>query len=107
MHPFLLNTLRTCLQDSLGIFTCHIVQFIGYYGCNNILVSSFGCTYDHFCMGVHLETKAIVCANPTCGKILFEEWITSVGFNHINMKFKRPKLEMPNPRFIRFGQFDL
>ncbi len=75
--------------------------------CNNIFVSSCGCTYHHFGLGIHLETKGIICANPTCGKILSEEWITSVGFNHISMKFKRPKLEMPNPRSIRFAQFDL
>jgi hypothetical protein len=78
-----------------------------FYACNNILVSSCGCTYHHFCMDVHLETKAF-CANPTCGKVLLsKEWITSVGFNHISIKFKRPKLEMPNPRSIRFAQFDL
>jgi len=78
-----------------------------FYACNNILVSSCGCTYHHFCMGVHLETKATICVNPTYRKILLEEWITSVGFNHINMKFKRPKLEMPNLGFIRSTQFDL
>jgi hypothetical protein len=78
-----------------------------FYACNNILVSSCGSTYHHFCMGVHLETKVTICVNPTCGKVLSKDWITSVGFNHINMKFKRPKLEMPNLRSIRFGQFDM
>ncbi len=58
-------------------------------------------------MGAHMETKAIICVIPTYGKVLFKEWITSVGFNHISMKIKRPKLEMPKPRSIRFAQFDL
>ncbi len=31
----------------------------------------------------------------------------SVGFNHIIMKLKRPKLEMPNLGSLRFAQFDL
>ncbi len=76
-----------------------------FYPCNNILVSSCGCTYHHFCMGVHMETKAIVYANPTYGKVLSEEWITNVGFNHIRMKFKRPKSERPNLKSMRFSQF--
>ncbi len=60
-----------------------------------------------FCMGVHMETKATISVNPTCGKVLLEEWITSVGFNHIDMKFKKPKLEMPNLGSISFAQFDM
>jgi len=68
--PLPIETLRTCLRDSLGIFGCHLVQFMGYYACNNIFVSSFGWTYNHFCMGVHLETKAIVFAIPFVGKYI-------------------------------------
>jgi len=68
--PLPIENLKTCLQDSLGIFRCRLVQFMGYYACNNILVSSFGCTYNHFCIGVHMETKAIVCVIPLVGKYI-------------------------------------
>jgi hypothetical protein len=54
-----------------------------------------------------METKATVCVNPTSAKVLLEQWITSVGFNHISMKFKSPKVEMPNLGFIKFAQFDM
>jgi len=90
-----------------NFWVTHCLIYGLFYACNNIFVSSRGCTYHHFGMGVHLETKVTICVNPTCRKVLSEEWITSVGFNHINMKFKRPKLEMPNPRSRVFAQFDL
>jgi hypothetical protein len=100
--PLPIENPRNMLIGQFGNFW--VTPYLSYglfYACNNIFVSSYGCTYHHFCMGVHLETKATICANPICRKILSEEWITSVGFNHINMKFKKPKLEMPNLGSIR------
>jgi hypothetical protein len=106
--PLPVENLRNMLVRQFGNFWVTPFLICGlFYACNNILVSSCGCAYHHFCVGVHLETKAIVCANPSCGKVLLKESITSVGFNHISIKFKRPKLEMPNPRSIRSAQFAL
>jgi len=105
--PFPIENPKNMLVGQFGNFWAPCLIYGLFYACKNILVSSCGCTYHHFCMGVHMEIKAIVCANPTYGKVLSEEWITSIGFNHIKMKVKRPKLEMPNLRSIRFGQFDL
>jgi hypothetical protein len=107
--PLLIENFRNMLVGQFGNFCVRPCSIYGlFYACNNILVSSYGCTYHHFCMGVHLETKATIFVNPICEKVLsYEEWITSVGFNHINMKLKKPKLEMPNLGSIRFAQFDL
>jgi hypothetical protein len=97
MHPILLRTLKNAWRQfgNFWVTPCPIYGL--FYACNNIFVSSCERTYHHFCMGVHLETKATICVNPTCGKILLEEWITSVGFNHISMKFKRPNLGDAQP----------
>jgi len=107
--PLPIENPRNMLARQFGNFWVTPCLICGlFYACVITFLSHFmDVPITIFCMGVHLETKANVCVNPTCKKILSKEWITSVGFNHINMKFKRPKLEMPNPRFIRFAQFDL
>jgi hypothetical protein len=106
--PLPIENPKNMLAGQFGNFWVTPCPIYGlFYACNNILVSSCGCTYHHFYMNVHLETKATICVNPTSGKILLEQWITSVGFNHKSMKFKSPKVEMPNPGFIKFAQFDM
>ncbi len=44
--------------------------YLCFFSCNNILVLSCGYTYHPFCVGLHLESKATHCVNPTCRKPL-------------------------------------
>jgi hypothetical protein len=107
--PLPIENLKNMLARQFGNFwvTPCLICVIFYACIITFLFHLMDVPITIFCMGVHMETKAIVCVNPTREKILSEEWRISVGFNHINMKFKRPKLEMPNPRFIRSTQCDL
>jgi len=41
-----------------------------YFFCNNIIMSSCGCTYHPFYMGLYMETNATHCAKSMCGKLL-------------------------------------
>jgi hypothetical protein len=76
--PFPIENRKNMLIGQFGNFWVTPCLIYGlFYACNNILVSSYACTYHHFCIGVHLETKVIVYTNPTYGKVLLEEWITS------------------------------
>jgi hypothetical protein len=76
--PFPIENRKNMLIGQFGNFWVTPCLIYGlFYACNNILVSSYACTYHHFCIGVHLETKVIVYTNPTYGKVLSEEWITS------------------------------
>ncbi len=63
--PLPIENLKNMLIGQFGncwVTPCPIYGL--FYACNNILISSCGCTYHHFYMNVHLETKATVCANP-------------------------------------------
>jgi hypothetical protein len=73
------------------ITTCPICGF--YFSCNNILATSCGCTYQSWCLGVHLESHGVTCASLACGVELSLEWLASVGFFKINMHLRRPKIE--------------
>ncbi len=78
--------------DTLYVKPCPICEFL--FKCHNIMVSSCGCTYHAFCMGVHLEiNKGVYYAKPTCGQFLSQDWMTSQGFNQVSMLLKKPKLE--------------
>jgi hypothetical protein len=82
--------------NSVMITSCPICGMS--YAYNNIVVSSCGCTYHLFCLGINLESKPSVCVGCICGKALSMDWMTSVGFQQINMLLKKPKLERANPK---------
>jgi hypothetical protein len=63
------------------------------YTYNNICISSCGCTYHHFNVGVLLESGGTSCVKPICGKMLEFAWFKSIGFKHITVQLKRAKLE--------------
>ncbi len=47
-----------------------------------------------FYMGLHLENKGFFYANANCKHVLdTQDWMASLGFNHVSMVLKKPKLE--------------
>lgn len=98
--PLPIETLTTIPKghyDTLYVKHCPIFGFL--FKCCNIMVFSYGCTYHAFCMGVHLKiNKGVLCARATCGKFLSWDWMTSQGFNQVNMLLKNPKLEKSSPK---------
>jgi hypothetical protein len=86
------NLLELLEGDSQLVFVtnCPISGF--YYVCKNIVVALCGCTYHLFCMAIHLESKAIICVNATCGKPLSTNWLSTTRFHQLYMVLKQPKL---------------
>jgi hypothetical protein len=89
--------------DTLYVKPCPIYKFL--FKCHNVMVSSCGCTYHAFCMGVHLVIiKSVFCARPTCGQVLSQDWMISQGFNQVNMLLKKPKLKKSSPKVLGVHQ---
>jgi hypothetical protein len=65
--PLIIENLTTIPEghhDTLYVKPCRICEF--FFKCHNIMVSSYGCTYHAFCMGVHLEiNKGVFWVIPT------------------------------------------
>jgi hypothetical protein len=72
------NSMLAGNTNVIFVEACPICLF--FFSCNNILVLSYGCTYHCFCVGLHLESKATHCVNPTCEKPLTSDWITRSSF---------------------------
>jgi hypothetical protein len=69
--PLPIDNLTTMLPRSLGMIFVEPCPICGlYFFYNNIIVSSCGCTYHPFCMGLYMEIDATHCAKPMCGKFL-------------------------------------
>ncbi len=93
--PLPIDNPTTMLPRSHGVFFVEACPICGlYFFCNNVIVSSCGCTYHPFYMGLYVETNATHCAKPMCGKLLEYDCITSFGFRQAYFQLKRPKLEV-------------
>jgi hypothetical protein len=64
--------------------------------CNNIVLTSCGCTYHLFCICVYLASKATKCAILRCEQTFTQEWFTSWGFNQMNVLLNSSKIEWAN-----------
>ncbi len=69
--PLPIDNFAFMLPRNFGVFFIEPCFVCGlYFFCNNIIMSSCGCTYHPFCMGLYMETNAIHCAKPMCEKLL-------------------------------------
>jgi hypothetical protein len=96
VHPFPLpiNNPTSMLARNSNVILMEVCPIcLCFFSCNNIFVLSCGCMYHPFYEGLHLESKAIHCVNPTCEKPLTSEYITSSSFQQKNLLLKRLKQE--------------
>ncbi len=92
--PLPIDNPTTMLPRSHGVIFVEACLICGlYFFCTNIIVSSCGCTYRPFYMGLYMEIDVVHCAKPMWGKLLQSNWITSSGFKQAYVQLKRPKLE--------------
>ncbi len=70
--PLPIDNPTTMLLGSHGVIFVEACPVCGlYFFYNNIIVSSCGCTYHRFYMGLYTETDAPHCAKPIMwGKLL-------------------------------------
>jgi hypothetical protein len=67
--PLPIDNPTTMLLGRLGVIfvePCLISGLYFFY----IIMSSCGCTYHPYCMGLYMETDVIHCAKPMCGNLL-------------------------------------
>jgi hypothetical protein len=94
-NPCKLPTWQTSI---VSMTNCPICTLFDAY--NNV-VASCGCIYHLFYLGIYLECEMNVCVVPNYGKTLSMDWLSSMGFNQLNMLLKRPKLKKSSPKFTR------
>ncbi len=95
--PLLIENPTTLAPNTIGVFfpnPCPICGLLFY--CNNLVLTSCGCTYHPFCIIVYLARKATKCATLGCGESFTQEGLTNWGFNQINVLVDSSKIERAN-----------
>jgi hypothetical protein len=101
------NLLELLEGDSQFVFVTNYPINEFDYVCKNIVVALCGCTYQLFCMAIHLESKAFICVGATCGKPLSTNWLSTTRFHQLYMVLKQPKLETFGPNLTKYAKHDM
>lgn len=64
------NSIPTGESTIFWVTPCPICGLL--YSCNNIVVSSCRCMYHPFCLGIHLQSKNIICVAPALGRFFLQ-----------------------------------
>jgi hypothetical protein len=82
--PLLIENLATLATNTTRVFFVSPCPICGFsFSCNNIVLTSRGCTYHPFCICVYLASKALKCATPGCRQTFTQDWLTNWGLTKL------------------------
>jgi hypothetical protein len=87
VNPLPIENPATMAANTSKAYFASLCPIYGlFFTCNNLVLTSCGCTYHPFCLNVHMGGKhSRKCVSQICGECFLEEWFNNWGVNQISL----------------------